>query len=436
MILMVEMNIAYRFGSLYWKAANLNVESGILGDSESGTQYGKIAKAMENFKEDVLPPSVSRSDVGFVPDIETGKILYGLKAITGLNIDIAKQIVNNRPYADISDFYNKNVINGSITDKKMVILIKSGLFDEMNLDRRQVMIDFISLITPNKQKLTAVHIKKIREDIPKEFDTCLEVYDFRENIRKLKIHNEFMDEYIKKYTKKASKLTTPTFPQDYYYDDDGNFIIELKVFEKLYKEETLPLMEWLKSDNALDIEARLRKREFWIEECLGSLSKWEMESINFYIGDHELDEYPLDQFFNISNFEDMPLEPEVEKYRTGKNGKKWPVYRTKVIAGTVVDTIPIKGIAVVITQFGVVQVRVGKGRFQHYHKKIMIDEGKKRVCIDDTWFKRGTKLLFVGYRRNNDFYCNANNSPYEHSVMKINGVSNGEVAMQTQKKTI
>ena len=50
------------------------------------------------------------------------------------------------------------------------------------------------------------------------------------------------------------------------------------------------------------------------------------------------------------------------------------------------------------------------------------------------WFKRGTKLLFVGYRRDNDFYCNSNNSPYEHSVMKINGVSNGEVIMQTQKK--
>lgn len=436
MILMVEMNIAYRFGSLYWKAANLNVESGIIGDSESGTNYGQIAKAMENFKEDILPPSASKSDVGFVPDINTGKILYGLKAITGFNIEVSKQIVNNRPYADIQDFYEKNVTNGLVTDKKMVTLIKSGLFDEIDPNRRQVMIDFISLITPNKKKLTAVHIKKIRNDIPQGFSECLEIYDFRESVRKLKHHNNFMDEYIKKYNKEADKLTTKTYPDSYYYDDDGNFVIELKVFEKLYKKVVEPLMEWLKSEEALDIETRLRKREFWMEECLGSLSKWEMESINFYIGDHELDEYPLENFFNVSNFEDMPLEPDVEKYRTGRGGKKWPVYKTNVIAGTVVDTIPIKGIAIVITQFGVVQVRVGKGRFQHYHKKIMVDIDGKRVNIDDTWFKRGTKLLFVGYRRHNDFYCNANNSPYEHSVMKINGVSNGEVIMQTQKKTI
>lgn len=436
MILMVEMNIAYRFGSLYWKAANLNVESGILGDSESGTNYGQIAKAMENFKEDILPPSAMRSDVGFVPDIETGKILYGIKAITGMNIDMAKQIIINRPYSSIQDFYEKNVINGAITDKKMITLIKSGLFDDLETNRRKVMIDFISLITPNKKKLTAVHIKKIRNEIPKDLGECLEVYDFRENVRKLKSHNDFMDEYINKYSKEAKTLVTTMYPDDYYYNDDGDFVIEMKVFEKLYKKKTQLLMDWLKTDEALDIESRLRKREFWIDECLGSLSKWEMESINFYIGDHELDEYPLDTFFNISNFEDMPLEPEVERFRTGRNGKKWPVYRTRVIAGTVVDTLPIKGIATVITQFGVVQVRVGKGRFQHYHKKTMVDEGSKRVCIDDTWFKRGTKLLFVGYRRHNDFYCNSHNSPYEHSVMKIEGMSDGEVVIQSQKKRI
>lgn len=434
MVLMVEMNIAYRFGSLYWKAANLNVESGILGDSESGTKYGKIAKAMENFKEDILPPSVSRSDVGFVPDTSTGKILYGLKAITGLNIETAKQIVENRPYKDIQDFYEKNVTNGQITDKKMVTLIKSGLFDEMDKDRRQVMINFISLITPDKNKLTTVHIKKILNDIPDSLKESLDIYNFREKVRKLKHHNEFMDEYIKKYSKQAGELVTSTFPKDYYYDDNGNFVIEMKVFEKLYKKIVEPLTEWLKSDEAIKAESRLRKREFWIEQCMGSLSQWEMESINFYIGNHELDEYPLDNFFNISDFEKMPLEPNVEKFRTGRNGRKWPVYTTNVIAGTVVDTVPIKGMAIVITQFGVVQVRVGKGRFQHYHKKTMIDEGNKRVCIDDTWFKRGTKLLFVGYRRQNDFYCNSNNSPYEHSVMKINGVSNGEVIIQTEKK--
>lgn len=436
MVLMVEMNIAHRFGSIYWKAANLNVESGILGDSESGTNYGKIAKAMENFKEDILPPSANRSDVGFVPNIDTGKILYGLKAITGINIEVAKQIVGNRPYPSVEDFYEKNVTNGILTDKKMITLIKSGLFDEINPDRRKIMVDFISLITPNKAKLTAVHIKKIRQDIPKKFEDALSIYDFREKIRKLPSHDEFLKEYMKLYANEAKDLVTKTFPEDYYYNDDGNFVIELKVFEKLYKKKVQSLMDWLKTEEAILAESRVRKREMWIEECLGSVSQWEMQSINFYIGNHELDSYPLDRFFNISDFSSLEEEPIVDKFRTGRNGKKWPVYRTQVLAGTVVDTIPIKGMAIVITQYGVVQVRVGKGRFQHYHKKTMIDEGSKRVCIDDTWFKRGSKLLFVGYRRNNDFYCNANNSPYEHSLMKIDGMKNDEIIIRSQKKTI
>lgn len=430
------MNIAYRFGSLYWKAANLNVESGILGDSESGTNYGKIAKAMENFKEDILPPSANRSDVGFVPNIATGKILYGLKAITGINIEVAKQIVGNRPYPSVEDFYEKNVTNGVLTDKKMITLIKSGLFDEINPDRRKIMVDFISLITPDKAKLTAVHIKKIRHDIPSEFNDILNVYDFRESIRKLPHHNDFLEKYMRDYSKHAKELTTKTFPSDYIYDKDGNFVIEMKVFEKLYRKKVEPLMEWLKTDEAIKIESRSRKREVWIAECLGSVSQWEMESINFYIGNHELDEYPLNDFFDIVGFNSLTEEPIVEKYRTGRGGKKWPVYKTHVIAGTVVDTLPIKGMAIVITQFGVVQVRVGKGRFQHYHQKIMVGEGSNRKNIDDTWFKRGTKLVFVGYRRYNDFYCNANNSAYEHSLMKIEGMSNNEIVISSKKKII
>ena len=37
------------------------------------------------------------------------KILYGLKPIEGINIEMAQQIIDNRPYKDIDDFYEKNI---------------------------------------------------------------------------------------------------------------------------------------------------------------------------------------------------------------------------------------------------------------------------------------------------------------------------------------
>ena len=432
-ILMIEMNIALRFGSIYWKAANLNVESGLMGDSEKGTNYGTVAKAVENFKDIILPPSLSKSNIGFSPDEKTNKILYGLKPIDGINIEAAQQIIDNRPYENLEDFYEKNITNGVLTDRKMIMLIKSGLFDELNPNRKKIMVDFIKKIEQPKEKLTTVHIKKIRHLIPERFNEQLEIYDIRDALKQ-KPHDKIMKEYMQKFHNEAKNLTTPKYPEDYYYDKDGYFIIEEKVFEKLYKKKCSELLEWLKTEEATNLEAKVRREEYWVSHCLGSISKWEMESLNAYLSEHELNSYDLNKYYDISNFHEMPEDPVVLKYNTGKKGKKWPVFKTYVIAGTVVDNNPAKGIVTIITQSGVVQVRVGKGKFQHYHQKIMVGEGKDRKNIDDTWFKRGTNIVCVGYRRDNDFFCNARNSNYEHSVMKILGKDKETVIVQLEKK--
>lgn len=431
LILMIEMNIAYRYGSIYWKTANLNIESGLLGEDEKGTNYGTIARAVENFKSLILPPSLSNSDVGFTPDSKNNKILYGLKPIEGINIEAAQQIINNRPYESIKDFYIKNVENGILTDRKMITLIKSGLFDELNKDRKQIMINFISFIEKPKDKLTSVHIDKIKHKIPNRFKNELDIYNFRQKIKQLKTHDEIASEYMLNYHDKMDKYLTAKYNEDYYYDKNDKFIIEIKVFDKFYKKECNDLLEWLKTEEAVNIEASIRRQNYWVENCFGSIAKWEMESINSYISHHELDEYNLQRYFNVSNFYNMPEEPIIERWN-----KKWPVFKSYEIAGTVVDTNPNKGIVILITQYGTVQVRIGKGRFQYYNKKIMVGEGNNRVNIDDTWFKRGTNIFCVGYRRNNDFICNASNSNYEHAVMKIIGKNKEDVIVQSDKKRV
>ena len=66
----------------------------------------------------------------------------------------------------------------------------------------------------------------------------------------------------------------------------------------------------------------------------------------------------------------------------------------------------------------------------------MVGEGKERVNIDDTWWKRGNMIVVVGYRRENDFYANARNSSYQHSVMLIKGHDGKKVFVQQEKKKI
>lgn len=433
LILMIEMNIAFKYGSIFWKTACLTVDSGIVGDQERTTNYGKNAKALENFKSEILPPSLNKSDVGFTPDLKQQKIVFGLKPITGINIETAEEIINNRPYKSFNDFYEKNVENGLLTNKKLITLIKSGLFDEVISNRKALMVNYVKMINPPKKKLTAANISKIITNIPNVFKNEIELYNFFQEIKKNKTHNKLMDKYLSDYKKDCEDFTTKKYDKAYYYDNDGNFIIEKKVFEKYYKKKAEKLLDWLKTDEAVKIEQSLRCKDFWKENCMGSLAQWEMESINFYIHKHELDEYPLNDIFNIENFNKLPEEPIYEEVKSSR-GNIFKNFKTYEIAGTVVDTLPNKGIAILITQFGVVQARIGKGRFQYYNKKIMQGTGSNRVNIDDSWFKRGTKLVCVGYRRNTDFICNSRNSPYPHSLMRINGVSNSKLIIQTEKK--
>ena len=66
-ILMIEMNICYRFGHIFWKTACLTVNSGLIGESSGGVAYGEIAKAVGDMKGVVYSPSINRSNLGFTP---------------------------------------------------------------------------------------------------------------------------------------------------------------------------------------------------------------------------------------------------------------------------------------------------------------------------------------------------------------------------------
>ena len=68
-------------------------------------------------------------------------------------------------------------------------------------------------------------------------------------------------------------------------------------------------------------------------------------------------------------------------------------------------------------------VRIGKQRFGKYNKKIMEGTGKNRKLVEDSWFVRGTRLMFSGYRRENDFIANKYGTGFNHCVMKLDGTT-------------
>lgn len=426
LILMIEMNICFRYGSVFWKTACLSVNAGLIGDSEKGTDYGAIAKAVGDMKGIILNPDINISENGFTPLEKENKILFGLKPIPGLGSDVVDAVIENRPYSSFNDFYEKLVVSKIISEKKAVQLIKAGCFDSFEKDRRQLMIDYVKIITPKREKLTMAQFPVVRYIIDEEkYKKELDLYDFRMGCfgrNKIPMNEELEKEFISKYSKEEIE----------YSFEKGKLVINEKDFNKFYQKSIDPLKDWINTKEALEEFRKVKMREFWRENCMGSIEAWEMETILFYSDKHELDYMPLDRNFNIVNFNDLPAEPVITGYKTYKN-RKYPQFKIDTIAGTVVEKIKSKRLVYILTQDGVVTVRYSKGQYNYYDKKAVGIEGKNKEVLDDSWFKRGSKLILVGFRRGEQFVLRKNGTMYNHTTIKVNGFDNDRLYLQVEK---
>jgi DNA polymerase-3 subunit alpha len=84
----------------------------------------------------------------------------------------------------------------------------------------------------------------------------------------------------------------------------------------------------------------------------------------------------------------------------------------------------------------VVTVRYNKGAFINYDQKIVEVNGKEKTVLDDSWFKRGTKLILTGFRRGEEFVLRtySKQPPLNHTTIKINGFNGKEFDLQFVKR--
>lgn len=427
LILMIEMNICYRFSPVFWKTACLSVNSGLTGESTTGgVNYGSISKAIGDMKGDVLSPDINISELGFTPLEDEQKILFGLKPISGLGTDVVEKIIENRPYSSFDDFYNKLVETKEITPKKVVTLIKSGAFKNLHSDTRNLMIEFVRRVTPKREKITMVQFPIVAHKLDKEaYKEELELFNFRNKCfgrNKIAMNKDLENEFIEKYSNKDIKF-------DF---ENGQLKIDDKSFNKYYQKGISRIKDWLALPETVNEFNKVKMQEFWKANCLGSVEQWEMETTLFYSNYHELDYMPLSKFFNIVNFEELPKSPEILSWKQFR-GRQIPQFKIDVIAGTVVEKNKSKSLVYVLTQNGVVTVRYSKGQFAHYDKKVVRVNGKEKEVLDESWFTRGTKLVLVGYRRGNEFVLRKNGTIYKNTTMKISSYDAENVYLQMEK---
>ena len=185
LIALQEMNLAYHYPIIFWNCANLIVDSAGIDENDDFSNliddfdpakdgveeenneeedldeditkeekeeikkqnkkvnYGKIASAIGKMMArgiDVELPDINKSEFTFTPDIENNSILFGIKGINRINNDLAKDIINKRPFVSFEDFMSRVKTN----KVSMINLIKAGCFDKLEKKPRvEIMKNYI-----------------------------------------------------------------------------------------------------------------------------------------------------------------------------------------------------------------------------------------------------------------------------------------------------
>lgn len=420
------MNLAYNYPIIFWDTANLIVDSGAMNlDQEidlnneeeienTSCDYGKIASSIGKMKSRNLKfslPDINKSDITFSPDLQTGTILYGLRGINRIGNQLIKDIIKNRPYTSMQDFLDKININ----KVQMVSLIKAGIFDCFFKTREQAMTSYLNLITDKKKRITLQNLQMLIDKnlIPAEFSFEKRLFNFNKYIKKSKKKDYYeLDEIALNFFSKnygEEKLDSLSVKNKKSYGK-----IQVKTWDSLYKKDIEPIREWMK-ENQEKILKQLNNELFQEEKekyAGGTVSKWEMDSLSFYYHDHELQKLRKD-IYGISNYFDLPDEPEIEREFESKNGNKISVYKLSRIAGTIIDKDKNKSTITLLTCEGVVLVKVWKSQFATWDKQISQTENGKKKVIEKSWFTRGNKIIITGMKRENTFVPKKyKNTPY------------------------
>ena len=444
--------LSTNFNSIYWNTACLIVNSGGLdqeAEIESGvdledfeeehdnkkktvaTDYGKVAKAIGDIRAagiNVSLADINNSKFGFAPDVKNNKILFGLKGMLNVSDDIIHEIIKNRPYVSIKDFYNR------VKPKKqtMISLIKGGAFDELE-DRKFAMAWYIWETCSKKNRITLQNMPGLIKYnlLPKDTEEQVlagRIYEFN---RYLKLICKY-DSTKYKLDIRAINFIEELNKDDLFIPDGNDIYINIKSWDKVYQDWMNVFRNWI-NENKENILTALNTeifKEDWDKYAKGTISAWEMEVLCFYYHEHELAN--INRYkYGFSDFSSMPEEPVVDR-TIERGGKEIKLYKLYKICGTCIAKNKTKGTVALLTTDGVVNVKFRKEYFSLFDKQISErqPDGTKKV-VEKSWFNRGSMIIVMGIRSGDDFISKKYTSSSSHQLYKILDIDkDGDLILQ------
>ena len=465
-----EMNLAFRYPTIFWNCACLITDSGGAEEEEEpevvdiyepedfaefeyedaedrktkkkkrrGNNYDKIATAIGKMRSEginITPPDINSSQYTFYPDVDNNRILFGFRGMLNVGDEVIAAAIENRPYSSPRDFVNR------VNPKKnsMISLIKAGAFDNM-MDRRLCMAWYLWEVCDKKQRLTLQNMPSLMKYglVPNDTDDFIlarRVYEFNRYLKAITKADTaaYKDHYT--LDTRAINFLNELGLDDIMTSDNLAWFVKQKDWDKVYQKYMDVFRNWLneKKDSVLTELNTLVFKEEWDKYAKGTISAWEMEVMCFYYHEHELAH--LDQLkYGFVDFNELPEDPVVER-SFFKGGKQINIFKLSKICGTCIAKDKTKGTATILTPTGVVMVKLHKEAFSLYDRQISERQadGTKKV-IEKSWFTRGNHILVQGIRSGDHFIAKKYaNSSMQHTIMKINEIfPNGEIAIQSER---
>lgn len=392
------------------------------------TDYGKISTAIGTMQKagiNISPPDINRSQYTFIPDKDNNTILYGMKGINQIGEDLVNAIIQNRPYISLKDFTSKVKMN----KPQVINLIKSGSFDKFGASRKEILYQYIESISDKKEVLNLRNVQMLIEHslLTGDNEYYARLFNFNKYIKRMpKLSYYLLDDI-------AYKFYSEFYDIDAIEYLDGLAAIKGSDWDKFYKKDMINLKKYIQDNQAFLLKELNNQltQEVWNKYCQGTISKWEMDSMGFYYHGHELKNLK-EEDYDIVNFFSLNPNSKIDRI-VPMNGRSVPLYTLYRIAGTVLDKDKNKSTVTLLTNYGVVVVKIYQAQFSKYNKQISIKlaDGRKKI-VEKSWFTRGNKLIVTGIRRDDTFVPKVyKNSPYKHSISLITSINkDGTISLQ------
>lgn len=433
------------FPPIYWQAACLLQRSGAL-DGKS-TDYNKIAKAVSLLTKQgvrIETLNINRSGRDFEIDEENNTIYFGFSGIKGLKADALYKILTNRPFESMLDCKVKT--GADITS--MVALVKAGAFNEFGSieDHIEILsrLQADQKLVLNGQNYSTIYKAGMWPEDTQELELSKKFWEFYQYLKKLPngkiaMHdpkdavNYFgTNEKVMDFLKLLGM--TPESTMNMFQQFGDTYGLNKKAMKTIYDRMMLPMKQYL-IDHQSEVLEKFNGQAVsdWREKYFPSNqtpAQWEIETMGLCFHEH-----PMTHVMNLSNFDDLPAEPQIASIYKIK-GRNIPIYQLTMIAGIVIAKDKLHSTITLLTSTGPVEVKFRKQQFASYDAQISKKVGDKKQIVERSWLNRGIGLIVHGMRQDDQFIAKTyKNSKMKHTAYKVLSIlPTGKLEVQKERK--